>query len=206
MTVHRTHLIGIAGASCSGKTELSRRLSLLLSAPILSLDAYYRELGHLPLEERSRMNFDVPQALDADLFIEHVRALARGEAIDHPTYDFARHTRTGRLERVVPGDVTIVEGLFVLHWPEVREILSTKVFIEVDGQTCFDRRLDRDVRERGRTAESVYRQYNETVRPMAERWVLPARRYADVVVSGVQPLDESSAAVVAAMTRMRQGV
>ena len=197
----RPYLIGIAGPSCSGKSELTRRLAGILSAPVLALDSYYRELDHLELEERARSNFDQPAALDERMVFEHLRALARGQAIARPIYDFTTHSRTGEVEYLAPGAFVIVEGLFMLYWKEVRRLLSTKVYIHAGDEVCFERRLERDVRERGRTPESVYRQYAETVRPMAERYVWPARHYADLVVSGVEPLEKSSAAVLAHIAR-----
>jgi len=168
-----------------------------LGAPVLGLDSYYRELGHLPLEERARMNFDEPAALDEALLIEQVRALADGRAIDRPVYDFTRHTRSGEFEHIEPARCVIVEGLLSLHWPELRALYGLKVYIDVDDEVCFRRRLERDIRERGRTPESVHAQYQATVRPMAERYILPTRAWADIVVSGVEPLERSTAAVLA---------
>ena len=194
-------LIAVAGPSCSGKSELSKVLQRELRAPVLSLDSYYRELAHLPLEVRALANFDEPAALDEDLLIGQVRSLAEGRVIERPVYDFARHTRSGEAERVEPSEYVIVEGLFALYWPQLRESYDASVFIDVDDEVCYRRRLERDVRERGRTAESVYAQYNGTVRPMAERYILPSRAWADVVVSGVEPLEQSSAAVLAHVAR-----
>jgi uridine kinase len=196
MDPSRPYLIGIAGPSCSGKSELTRRLSELLGAAVLTLDSYYRELAHLSLEVRAKSNFDEPAALDEVLILQHAQALSRGETVGRPTYDFATHSRTGEVERIVPGGFVIVEGLFALHWLELRRTLSTKVYIHAADEVCFQRRLDRDVRERGRTPESVYQQYEKTVRPMANRWVWPTRHHADLVVSGVEPLEKSSGAVL----------
>jgi len=176
---------------------LSKALQAKLKAPVLGLDSYYRELAHLPLEERARTNFDEPAALDQDLLIAQVRWLGEGRAIDKPVYDFSRHTRSGEIERVEPAEYVIVEGLFALHWPELRELYGASVFIDVDDAVCYQRRLERDVRERARTPESVYAQYNAMVRPMAERYILPTRAWANVVVSGVEPLERTTAAVLA---------
>jgi uridine kinase len=195
------YLIAVAGPSCSGKSELSKRLQQELRAPVLGLDSYYLELAHLPLAERARMNFDKPAALDGDLLIAQVRSLAEGRAIERPVYDFSRHTRSGEFERIEPGGFVIVEGLLALHWPELRALYGTKVFIDADDEVCYRRRLDRDIRERGRTPESVHFQYYSTVRPMAERYILPTRAWADLVVSGVEPLERSTAAVLARVTR-----
>lgn len=196
----RPYVIGIAGPSCSGKTELARRLVKLFSATapaVVSLDAYYRDLSVLCPEERAQCNFDIPGALDRELLAEHLRTLAHGEGIDRPVYLFSTHTRSPRRERVEPGAFVIVEGLFALYWEEVRGLLDTKVFVALEDSVCLSRRLARDTRERGRSPESVFVQYTETVRPMNERYVLPTRRFADVVVSGGGTLEESSAAVMA---------
>lgn len=196
-------LIGIAGPSCAGKSELARSLARRLSAQILSLDCYYRDLAHLPFEQRCRANFDVPEALDEQLLIRQVAQLAEGRQIARPIYDFARHVRAPGVEIVVPGCFLILEGLFALHWEEIRRRLDLKIFVEAPDQVCLRRRLERDVRERGRTPESVMEQYERTVRPMAERYILPARAYADLVLSGVAPLEQSLDAVLGVLRRRR---
>jgi uridine kinase len=195
------YLIGIAGPSCAGKSELTRQLSRLLSATVLPLDSYYRDLSHLPLEERACQNFDTPEAIDHQLFAEHLEALAAGREIRRPVYDFATHSRTGQTETVRPERYIIVEGLFVLYWEDVRRMLTTKVFVDLDDRACLDRRILRDVKERGRTPESVILQFSETVRPMAEKYIRPTRAFADVAVCGDDPLEASVAAVVAHVER-----
>jgi len=190
-------VIGIAGPSGSGKTALARRLAARLPAPVLSLDDYYRDLSYLALGERERQNFDDPAMIDWPLLRENLRAFRQGREMAKPVYDFTTHTRSAKVERLPPGPMLIVEGLFALYDEEVRALSSTRVFVSLDDAVCFARRLARDMRERGRSRESVLRQYNETVRPMAERYVLPTRAFADVVVSGDARLEESAAAVIA---------
>ncbi len=193
----KPHIIGIAGPSNSGKTELSRQLvAQLPGTAIVSLDSYYREMGGIPLEVRAKTNFDHPDALEWELLKQHLSNLVSGRAFEEPVYSFAHHTRTGETRRIEPGEFVIVEGLFVFYWPELRSILDTKVYVEADLEVCFARRLARDVAERGRTPESVYAQYEATVRPGAERFVIPTMKYADVVVSGERPLIESTTAVM----------
>jgi uridine kinase len=192
-----THIIAIAGPSCAGKTELAKRVSRLLGAPILPLDAYYRDLAFLPLDERCKFNFDIPDSLDHALFRQQVAALAEGRAIQRPVYDFTVHTRSHKTEPVVPGAYLILEGLFALYWEDIRALLGVKVYVDAPDEVCLARRQRRDVRERGRTPESVLKQYTETVRPMAELYVRPTRRFADIVVSGEAPLEQTSADVVA---------
>jgi uridine kinase len=192
-----THIIAIGGPSCAGKTELAKHLARRLPAPLLPLDAYYPDLGFLPLSERPKFNFDVPDSLDHDLLRRHLTAWVDGHEIARPVYDFATHTRSSAVERLAPGPYLLLEGLFALYWEDIRPLLATKVFVEAPDHVCLGRRQVRDVRERGRTPESVLKQYTETVRPMAELHVHPTRRFADVVVSGQVPLETSACAVLA---------
>jgi len=201
----KPYLIGIAGPSCAGKTELSRNLATALAASVLPLDCYYFDLANLSMAERARFNFDEPRALDHDLFFRHVQALGRGEEIERPVYDFATHSRTGTVERIAPGPFVIVEGLFVLHWRDVRSLFGTRIFVDLPDEACLERRVVRDVRERGRTVESVRRQFFETVRPMADLHVRPTRVFADLVIAGDQPIRLSVDAVLAHTRRPRSG-
>jgi len=198
----RAHIIGIAGPSSSGKTELSRQLALRLpGTPIVSLDSYYRGMEEIPLAERKKVNFDHPDALDWELLHEHLQAIAQGRAFEEPVYSFADYARTAETRLIQPSDFLIVEGLFVLYWPELRGMLETKVYVQTDPDVCFDRRLRRDVAERGRTPKSVREQYEKTVRPSAEWFVHPTRKHADLVVSGEEPLADSTAVVMNALRR-----
>lgn len=190
------HIIAIGGPSCAGKTELSKYLAAMLSAPILPIDAYYINLDQLTVQERSHFNFDEPTALDHYLLRQHIEALAAGRTIERPTYDFRTHTRAAATERLVPRKFLILEGLFALFWDDIRPFLATKVFVDAPDEVCLSRRSLRDVRERGRTPESVLEQYDKTVRPMALLHVRPSARWADVIVSGEQPLEQSAAAVL----------
>lgn len=190
-------LIGIAGPSGSGKTLLAVALARRTGGTVHPLDHYYRDLSHLAAQERERCNFDDPAALDWDLIIRHLAALKRGDPVERPRYDFATHTRKTETELVRPGAVVIVEGIFALYREDARELYDVRVYVELEDEACLARRLERDMRERGRTKESVLRQYEETVRPMGERYILPARAYADVVVRGDADVEESAQAVLA---------
>ena len=150
-----TRIIGIAGSSGSGKSELSRRLSAATGAPVVSLDSYYRDLTHLPLEVRAETNFDEPASLDDALLLAQCTALAGGQAIDVPHYDFSCHTRVPGTQHIQPGEIVIVEGLFTLYWNDLRHLLHASIYVDLEDETCYARRLARDVRERGRTPESV---------------------------------------------------
>ncbi len=197
-------LIGIAGPSGSGKTELARALAQSLGAPILSLDSYYPDMAHLPPEERTRANFDVPEMIEHELLFAHLRTLAGGGTVEIPVCDFACNTRTERTETVSASQFGVLEGLWVLYWEDIRRLLGIKVYVETPDQVCFERLLARDLRERGRSAESVAAQYGAMTRPMAQRYVLPLREFADVAVSGVEPV-ERSVAVLRAEVLARAG-
>lgn len=176
------YLIGIAGFSGSGKTTVANALAREIPASIFSLDAYYFDYPHLTFEERCQLNYDHPDTIDAGLVAEHLRELAARRPIIRPVYDFARHQRATETERMEPNDFIIVEGLFTLHWPEVRELFGTKVYMEATHDVCLPRRERRDREERGRSSESVHAQYTATVRPMADEFILPSRRYADLII------------------------
>jgi len=196
-------LIGIAGPSCAGKTELARRLADALDAPIVALDCYYHSLDHLPLEQRARSNFDLPESLDADLLARHVRQLARGEEIQVPIYDFTCHQRTTAVRTVRATRYALIEGLFTLHWEAVRELLDVKLYVGAADSVCLRRRIERDVRERGRTPESVLEQYRTTVEPMARQYVLPTAAFAGLVLDGEARIHESIAAALAVIRGAR---
>ena len=198
----KPHIIGIAGPSSSGKTELARQIARNLpGTAIVSLDSYYRGMEEIPLAARKLVNFDHPDALEWPLLRQHLQAMAAGLPFDEPVYSFADYARTAHTRRIEPSEFVIVEGLFVFHWPELRALLDTKVYVETDPSVCFNRRLMRDVAERGRTPQSVCEQYERTVRPSAEWFVAPSRKYADVVVSGEEPLEASTAAVMNVLER-----
>jgi len=200
----RPHIIGIAGPSSSGKTELARQLAVKIpGTPIVSLDSYYRGMEEIRLEERKKVNFDHPDALDWELLHVHLQDMANGCGFDEPVYSFADYARTAETRRIEPSEFVIVEGLFVLYWPELRGMLDTKVYVETDPGVCFERRLRRDVLERGRTEESVRAQYERTVQPSAEWFVFPTRKFAGMTVSGEEPLAQSTEAVVKALRRER---
>jgi len=192
--------MGIAGASGSGKTTLAVELARELDGIHFPLDNYYRDLSHLPLEERVRQNFDDPSLIESSLLAEHVAALARGESIERPLYDFSRHIRVPDItETVNPGDLVLVEGLFSLFYPELLPLYDLRVYVDTADDVCFERRLKRDVETRGRTPESVRLQYEATVRPASIRYVRPSVANADLVVDGTEALDWKVEQVLSAL-------
>jgi uridine kinase len=180
----------VAGCSGSGKTTLAEELARVLGGINFPLDNYYRDLSHLDPAERARTNFDDPATIESALLAEHVAALARGRAIERPLYDFATHTRVrGRTETVEPAPFVIVEGIFALCYAELLPIYNLRVYVDAPDGLCYERRLKRDVVDRGRTPESVREQYEATVRPSADEWVRPSAANADLIVDGTLELD-----------------
>ena len=189
-------IIGIGGGSCSGKSSIAGRLSTLVGGGlvVLGLDSYYRDFSGVPEDE---IEVDVPEALDDTLLVKQLAALAAGRPVEKPVYDYTAHCRrTGGGLPIEPGEYVVLEGLFALYWPEVRELLDLGVFVTVDHDTALQRRIERDIRERGRTEASVRTQYRQKVRPNFERLVEPTMRYADLVVSGLDPVGLSARAVL----------
>jgi uridine kinase len=182
--------IGIAGCSGSGKTTLAAELARTLVGIHFPIDHYYRDLAHLPHAERMRQNFDDPGLIESPLLAAQVAALARGEAIERPLYDFSTHTRVpGKTERIEPAPFLIVEGLFALHYPELLPLYHLRVYIDTPDGLCFERRMKRDIEQRGRTPESVRLQYEATVRPASLAYVRPSAAHADLTIDGSGALD-----------------
>ena len=177
-------VIGIAGGTGSGKTTLMKRLLELFGRDItvLSHDNYYHRRDDMPFEERCKVNYDEPAALETDLMAIHLDALRHGQAIDCPVYDFSQHNRSDQTTRIEPKPVIIVEGILIFENKPLRDLMDIKIFVDTDADIRLCRRIRRDVRERGRTLESVIEQYQTTVKPMHEKYVEPSKRYAHIVV------------------------
>jgi uridine kinase len=179
-------IIGIGGGSASGKSTVVERLIGRLGAEtlgVLAHDRYYRDQTSLPADARATLNFDHPDALETELLLTHLAALRAGAAVEAPVYDFTRHARSARVDRVEPRPVMLVEGVLVLADARLRAAMDLRVFVDTDDETRYARRLERDVAERGRTAESVRAQFDMTVRPMHAAFVEPSRQYADIVIA-----------------------
>ena len=180
----KTIVIGIAGGSGSGKTTLAHKLKDALGDDIVLLchDFYYKAHDDMPFEERQKLNFDHPDAFDTDLLIEDIRALKRGESFLHPIYSFTEHTRLPQRVRVDPARVVIVEGILIFENQQLRDEMDIKVFVDTDADIRLIRRLLRDVKERGRTLDSVVSQYMNTVKPMHEQFVEPSKKNVDIII------------------------
>jgi uridine kinase len=178
-------IIGISGGTGSGKTTVAQKIIRSVGAEnviYLQQDAYYRNLGDMPIELRHKINFDHPNSLDNDLMMNHIEALRAGESIEQPIYDYATHSRKPETLRVESRPVIIVEGILVLVDSQMRQLMDLKIFVDCDADIRFIRRLDRDVHERSRSVESIISQYTTTVRPMHLQFVEPSKRYADIII------------------------
>ena len=177
-------VIGLAGGTGSGKTTIAHEIvrSAGSSVVILPQDAYYRAQHDLPFELREKTNYDEPSAFDTELLINQLDELVSTEEIARPVYDFSQHNRSAETVKVVSAPVIIVEGILVLHEPHLRERMNLKVFVDAPPDERFIRRMERDVRERGRSAESVIEQYRRTVKPMHDLFIEPTKQHADLIV------------------------
>ncbi|SEF81437.1 uridine kinase [Caloramator fervidus] len=183
--MNRPILIGIAGGTGSGKSTVANEIFKSLpgeSIAVIEQDSYYKDQSHLTLEERKKTNYDHPDAFDTELLIKHLKMLLNGEAIEKPLYDFEIYTRKKETVRIEPKDIIILEGILILAEPEIRNLLDIKIFVDTDADVRIIRRIQRDIKERGRTVESVIEQYMNVVRPMHMQFVEPTKRYADIII------------------------
>ena len=178
-------VIGIAGGSGSGKTTVANVVMRRVGAENIAYlphDAYYKELGHLPPNQRAQINFDHPDSLENELMIQHIQALREHQPVALPVYDFSTDSRTDKIIEVKPQRIIIVEGILIFAVPDLRKMFDLKIFVDTDPDIRLIRRLQRDISERGRSTESVINQYLSTVRPMHLEFVEPSKRYADVII------------------------
>jgi uridine kinase len=177
-------VIAIAGGTGSGKTTFANRIvdQLPHHVALLTHDAYYKDNSHLSYEERCRLNYDHPDAFDTDLFIEHVKALKSGTAVERPVYNFSTHLREDFTVPIEPLEIVLVEGILILENPELRKHFDLKIFVDTDADVRILRRITRDIRERGRKLDAVVDQYLHTVKPMHEAFVEPTKRFANVII------------------------
>ncbi|SDM21276.1 uridine kinase [Bacillus sp. OK048] len=178
-------VIGVTGGSGSGKTSVTKAIYESFkghSITMLQQDFYYKDQSDLPFEERLKTNYDHPFAFDNDLLVEHLEKLLRYEPIEKPVYDYSQHTRSKEIIAVDPKDVIILEGILVLEDERLRNLMDIKLFVDTDADIRIIRRLSRDIKERGRTLDSVIDQYTNVVRPMHNQFIEPTKRYADVII------------------------
>ncbi|RDI44081.1 uridine kinase [Falsibacillus pallidus] len=185
MSRNKPIVIGVAGGSGSGKTSVTKAIyehftghSILM----IEQDYYYKDQSELPFEERLKTNYDHPLAFDNDLLIEHLKSLLNYEAVEKPVYDYTIHTRSDETITVEPKDVIIIEGILVLEDERLRNLMDIKLYVDTDADLRIIRRMLRDIKERGRTMDSVIDQYINVVRPMHNQFIEPTKRYADIII------------------------
>lgn len=181
----KTTIIGIAGGTGSGKSTLTARLREHFGeheVSVINHDSYYKRHDELPYEERCKLNYDHPDSFDTELLVEHLKALRRGESVQVPVYNYAIHNRSDKTVTVSPAPVIIVEGILIFDSAELCDMMDLKVFVDTDADVRILRRIVRDVKDRGRTLDSVVTQYLTTVKPMHEQFVEPSKRKADLIV------------------------
>lgn len=178
-------VIGVAGGTGSGKTSVTRSIAKQFpdkTILVIEQDYYYKNQSHLSFEERLKTNYDHPFAFDNDLLIEHIHLLLQNQSINKPVYDYTRHTRSEQVIPVEPKEVIIIEGILILEDPRLVDLMDIKVFVDTDADVRIIRRLLRDIKERGRTLDSVIDQYINNVRPMHLQFIEPTKRYADIII------------------------
>lgn len=183
-------MIAIAGCSGSGKSTLATALAHALDATIFPLDFYYRDLTQFPLDSRHKRNFDHPDSLESELIVEHVRGLAAGVPIERPVYNFKQHARVeGSFDTITPRQAVIVEGILALHYTELLPFYGFSIYVDAPQEVCLARRIERDMRERNRTEQSIREQFLGTTLPMANLYVMPSAACASMTVDGTEPTD-----------------
>ena len=177
-------VIGIAGGSGSGKTTLMNNIVRRFeeNITVLSHDSYYKRHDDMTYEERCQLNYDEPNALETELMVQHLDQLKNGQAIDCPVYDFTVHNRSDAVQRIEPRSVIIVEGILIFQNKQLRDLMDIRIFVDTDADIRLCRRVMRDVNKRGRSLESVLTQYQETVKPMYEKYVEPSKKHAHILV------------------------
>ena len=184
--MNSVYVIGIAGGSGSGKSTFAARLMEAFpeSVALVSCDNYYKAHDDIPLEERRKLNYDAPEALEFDLMVSHLQALKRGEAIDCPVYDFTLHNRSDTVMRINPRPVILVDGILILSDPALRDTFDLRIYVETDADERILRRARRDMEVRGRKIDDIMEQYLTTVKPMHETHVEPSKKHADLILNG----------------------
>lgn len=185
MTTNKPVVIGVAGGSGSGKTSVTKSICRRFSDKtilVIEQDYYYKDQSHLTFKERLKTNYDHPLAFDNDLLVQHLKDLIARKPIEKPVYDYTLHTRSDKVIHVEPKQVIIVEGILILEDPKLVELMDIKVFVDTDADLRIIRRLMRDIKDRGRSLDSVINQYTQAVRPMHLQFVEPTKRYADIII------------------------
>ena len=200
----KVFIVGLAGPSGSGKSTVAKRVATRLNGHVISMEIYSVETNHLPLEQRAKRNYDAPDATDVGLLESHIRKYGTGHAIEAPIYDFGQHLRvSGRSEHIPAGPLLIVEGILALHFAELRPHFDLSIYLDAPEDVCFHRRKVRDITERQRPLEFIQWQYENTVLPAARQYLLPSKRYADLVLDSKADLATVEKSLYEAITGRR---
>ena len=195
----RPFLVGIAGGSGSGKTTLANEISSNYDqkkVAIIEQDSYYINIPTINLKQKKKFNFDHPSAIDLTLFEKDLKSLLQGKTINVPLYDFKTHSRLKEYRELKPHEIIVVEGILVLHYPQIRNLFSLKIFVDTPEDLRFNRRQKRDINERGRNEENIIEQYVNSVRPMHDKFVEPSKYFADEIILGENRLDEIIGSII----------
>ena len=187
-------IIGICGGSCSGKTYFTEKIEhhfLPSKVSTISQDNYYKDLSGLSIEIREKNNFDHPSSIESLLLFKDLQKLKNGESIESPIYDFENHARSKFKNIINPKELIVVEGIFVFYFKNIRKLLDISIFIDTPSKIRYERRLERDTKNRGRTKDSIEKQYYSTVKPMHEKFVQPSKSYSDIVIDGTALINKS---------------
>ena len=197
-------IVGLGGPSGSGKSTVAKRVASRLNGHVISMENYSIEMNHLPLEERAKLNYDAPHAIDMHLLESHIRDYAAGNALEAPIYDFAKHLRVSDQHEHIPArSLLIVEGILALHFAQLRPHFNLSIYLEAPDDVCFHRRKVRDITERQRTLDFILWQYKNNVLPAARQYLLPSKRYADLVVDSKADLPEVEKSIYEAIAGSR---
>jgi uridine kinase len=200
----KVFIVGLAGPSGSGKSTAARRVASRLNGHVISMEIYSADANHLPLQEREKRNYDAPDATDVELLESHIRKYAAGNPIDAPIYDFAQHLRVpDRREHIPPKPLLIVEGILALHFAELHPHFDLSIYLDAPEEVCFHRRKVRDITERQRAQEFIRWQYENCVLPAARQYLLPSKRYADLVLDSKPDLATVEKSLYDAITGKR---
>ncbi len=179
-------IVGIAGPSAGGKTTITKKICSMLNEniniAIIAHDNYYKDQSEMPFEERVKTNYDHPNAFDTNLLINHLQTLNKGESVDIPCYNYVNHTRSEEKIHITPTDIIVVEVILTLENERLRELFDVKIYVDTDADECLIRRINRDIKERGRDLDFVMHQYLETVKPMLRQFIEPSKRHADIII------------------------
>ena len=195
----RPFLVGIAGGSGSGKTTLANEISSNYDqkkVAIIEQDSYYINIPVINLKQKKKFNFDHPSAIDITLFEKDLKSLLEGKTINVPLYDFKTHSRLKEYRQLKPHHIIVVEGILVLHYPQIRELFALKIFVDTPEDLRFNRRQKRDINERGRNEENIIEQYVNSVRPMHDKFVEPSKYFADEIILGENRPDEIIGSII----------